>query len=89
MKLKPFFILIALIATMMVMGCSTVNVQEPINTVGPEITVTNQQLSITPTNTHVPNTSTPKVEPTPTLLPYVTPDWFDNAVIYEIFVRSF
>lgn len=89
MKLKPSFRLILLIAIMMMMGCSTVNLQEPINTVSPEITVTNQQNSITPTNTNVPNTLTPEAEPTPTFLPYMTPDWFDNAVIYEIFVRSF
>jgi glycosidase len=31
------------------------------------------------------------VEPTPTAkpIPYSTPEWFDNAVLYEIFVRSF
>jgi glycosidase len=29
------------------------------------------------------------VEPTPTPIPYQTPDWFDNAVLYSIFVRSF
>lgn len=28
-------------------------------------------------------------EPTPTRIPYQTPDWFDNAVLYSIFVRSF
>jgi glycosidase len=27
--------------------------------------------------------------PTPTPLPYQTPDWFDNAVLYSIFVRSY
>ena len=27
--------------------------------------------------------------PTATLIPYDTPDWFQEAVLYEIFVRSF
>jgi len=28
-------------------------------------------------------------EPTPSPIPYQTPNWFDNAVLYSIFVRSF
>lgn len=27
--------------------------------------------------------------PTPTMIPYQTPDWFDHAVLYSIFVRSY
>ena len=30
-----------------------------------------------------------EVSPTPTPLPYQTPDWFDHAVLYSIFVRSY
>ena len=52
--------------------------------------------TITPTDqiaTPIMPTVTPEptIEPTPeaTLIPYETPGWFENSVIYEIFVRSF
>jgi glycosidase len=46
---------------------------------------------VVPTDTPFPTAT--KVQatltPAPTPIPYRTPDWFKNAVIYEIFVRSF
>ena len=36
-----------------------------------------------------PAADTPEFTPTPTLPGYETPDWFKEAVLYEIFVRSF
>jgi len=34
-------------------------------------------------------TPTPLPTPTPAFISYTTPDWFKNAVLYQIFVRSF
>jgi alpha-amylase len=60
-----------------------------------------QSLTLAPSETSIPATSafgpastetptpTPIPSPTATLLPYDTPGWFQNAVLYEIFVRSF
>lgn len=31
----------------------------------------------------------PNLTETPTQVPYTTPEWFDDAVVYEVFVRSF
>jgi glycosidase len=73
-------LLLLLLAGLLVSGCGQ---SQPI------------QPAATPQATETPNLSTvtpiPTPEPTdvPTAIPYETPGWFDNAVLYEIFVRSF
>ena len=44
-----------------------------------------------PADTPAPSTPvpTPTLAPTPTPAPYVTPQWFAEGVLYQIFVRSF
>ena len=47
------------------------------------------QLSSSQTETLPPTPMEVIATQTPTPIPYTTPDWFSEAVIYEVFVRSF
>jgi len=46
-------------------------------------------LPLAPTNTPSPTATEVQPTLTPTPIPYSSPDWFQNAIVYEIFVRSF
>lgn len=69
-------LLLLLLAGLLLSGCGETQTIEPTAT-------------LSPTETPIPPTETPLPTPEPTPIPYQTPDWFDSAVLYEIFVRSF
>lgn len=51
--------------------------------------ITDSPSSPPPTTTPLPTATMVQPTATQTPLPYTSPDWFQDAVIYEIFVRSF
>ncbi len=82
MKKSPLFSLLILAA--LLAGC--IRTATPTSPPQPTDTV------LPPVATSGPD-STPTAEPEPTatpdFIPYEAPDWFENGVLYEIYVRSF
>ena len=77
---RPPFLGLLLLLALTVFGlgaCSSAAPQAPTQTPIPSATVP-------PTQTPLPTSTL-----APTAIPYTSPDWFDNAVLYAIFVRSF
>ena len=74
---------------LLVSGCSSIPTQTPEPSITQPLPATASQTAL-PTQTQTPApTATQTLTPTPTEPPYVVPEWFETAVIYEIFVRSF
>jgi glycosidase len=83
---KPRLIWYFLLIVALIIGCQG-QIEETIEapTQIPPSTVEVQPTSV-PTEKLAP---TDVLTPAATPIPYQTPDWFQNAVLYEIFVRSF
>ena len=88
------FLLLITVTTIFLAGCGTsqVETEQGPTRIAETNTPVSPQASPSPTTaieTTVPTPTTELAIQTPTTIPYTTPDWFENAVIYEIFVRSF
>lgn len=82
---RPLQVLAVLLGSLVfLVGCGLIpGAPEPLGTETPSPTRTPL---VSPTLSPSP---APTATPAPTFPPYTTPDWFQNAFTYEIFVRSF
>lgn len=77
--------LLSILLLIITSGCSMqVAGSEPVTT--PKLGITVTTVASIATKQVLP---TATAEPQATLIPYETPAWFSNAVMYEVFVRSF
>ncbi len=88
--MKPLRTLLPLILLTLLIACTLPTPAAPPPSPEALPSPTASPIPPTPVDTPTPEaTITLPATPTPEFIPYTTPDWFKNAILYEIFVRSF